>query len=175
MTVDLVVRGSATPTHAEDPLLASKFAIPEPPMFMVPRPRLIRQIPTEGPERITVVTGPAGSGKTQLVAAWASHVPASDRVVWISLEEEDGAEHMFWTYVLEGFRRAGLTFPPDSRLWFGLKHQRAPFPRLPIVSRLGDLVQPSVRPQAQVAQPLQLWGAPEIACQQVSKVLGFER
>jgi len=111
VAVDLVVRDSDAPPQAEDPLLASKFAIPEPPMFMVPRPRLIRQIPTEGPERITVVTGPAGSGKTQLVAAWASHVPASDRVVWISLEEEDGAEHMFWTYVLEGFRRAGLTFP----------------------------------------------------------------
>src|SRR5687767_12341108 len=111
MTIDWAVKDTDQPTQLDDPLLASKFAIPEPPMFMVPRPRLIKQIPPDGPEHITVVTGPAGSGKTQLVASWARHVPASDRVVWISLEEDDDTEQMFWTYVLEGFRRAGLTLP----------------------------------------------------------------
>jgi LuxR family transcriptional regulator, maltose regulon positive regulatory protein len=111
MTIDCAVRVSEELSQPDDPLLASKFAIPEPPMFMVPRPRLVGRIPSDGPERITVVTGPAGSGKTQLVASWAHQVPESERVVWISLEEDDDTENMFWTYVLEGFRRAGLTLP----------------------------------------------------------------
>jgi LuxR family maltose regulon positive regulatory protein len=66
------------------------------------------------PEPVVVVTGPAGSGKTQFVAEWvrASHV--DDHVVWLTLEGEDGSASMFWTYLVEGLRRAGLRLPPLS-------------------------------------------------------------
>jgi LuxR family maltose regulon positive regulatory protein len=93
--------------HLEDPVLAWKFAVPDPPPFMVARPRLLRQLSPDGSGRVTIVTGPAGSGKTQLVAAWVRDACAADHVVWITMEDEDNTARMFWTYVVEGLRRAG--------------------------------------------------------------------
>src|SRR5829696_1069992 len=78
---------------------------------MVPRPRLIEQLSPAPAEPVTVVTGPAGSGKTQLVAAWVRGTRVADHVVWITLEDDDGAACMFWTYVVEGLRRAGVSLP----------------------------------------------------------------
>ncbi|GIJ55614.1 LuxR C-terminal-related transcriptional regulator [Virgisporangium aurantiacum] len=96
------------PPDDDDPVLASKFVVPEPPRFMVSRPRLLRQLSPGDSERVTVVTGPAGGGKTQLVASWVLGTCKADHVVWITMEDEDNTSRMFWTYVVEGLRRAGL-------------------------------------------------------------------
>ena len=81
------------------PLLEFKFAVPAPPRFVVSRPRLWNQLS---------VTGPAGSGKTELVASWIRAGSLTDTVVWVNLEDGDGTPAVFWTYVVEGLRRAGL-------------------------------------------------------------------
>ncbi|WP_233624480.1 LuxR C-terminal-related transcriptional regulator [Actinoplanes sp. ATCC 53533] len=56
---------------------------------------------------MTVVVGPPGSGKTQLVASWVTDVKASGAVAWITLEDDDQA-CPFWTLVVEALRDAGL-------------------------------------------------------------------
>jgi LuxR family maltose regulon positive regulatory protein len=96
----------------DDPLLASKFAVPELPRFMVSRPRLHQRLSHGVQEPLTLVTGPAGSGKTQLVASWVATGSVADEMVWITLEEGDGRPSVFWTYVVEGLRRAGLPLSP---------------------------------------------------------------
>jgi LuxR family maltose regulon positive regulatory protein len=108
MTDVAIRRPTHHPPDDDDPVLASKFVVPEPPRFMVSRPRLLRQLSPGDTERVTVVTGPAGSGKTQLVASWVLGTRAADHVVWITMEDEDNTSRMFWTYVVEGLRRAGL-------------------------------------------------------------------
>src|SRR5215218_197962 len=71
VTRALVPESVAGPIAAEaPPILLSKFAVPEPPRFMVARARLVAQFTRGVAEPVTVVTGPAGSGKTQAVAAW---------------------------------------------------------------------------------------------------------
>ncbi|MET0419536.1 MAG: LuxR C-terminal-related transcriptional regulator [Actinoplanes sp.] len=98
MTLELVADAP------ESLLLAAKFAVPEAPPFMVARPALVERVADGVRHPVTLITGPAGSGKTQLAASWATGRPA----VWISLE---GGDDLF-TYVLEGLRRsAPASFP----------------------------------------------------------------
>jgi LuxR family maltose regulon positive regulatory protein len=96
----------------DNPVLASKFAVPEPPQFVVSRPRLLDRLSEGAGQPLTVVTGPAGSGKTQLLAAWVRTRPPAERAVWITLEKEDDDwAPAFWTYVVEGLRRAAVPLP----------------------------------------------------------------
>ena len=72
------VAGPADPTE-DNLLLASKFAVPEPPPFVVTRPQLAARLTGAVRQPVTVVTGPAGSGKTQLVASWVATRPVPER------------------------------------------------------------------------------------------------
>ncbi|QKW11218.1 AAA family ATPase [Streptomyces sp. NA04227] len=69
------------------------------------RARLLERL-DEGVRRpLTLVSGAAGAGKTLLVADWAGTVTARNTVAWLSVEPEDTAPGVFWTYVLEALRR----------------------------------------------------------------------
>jgi LuxR family maltose regulon positive regulatory protein len=49
----------------------------------------------------TLVSAPAGFGKTTLLAAWKQALPASKPLVaWVSLDEDDNEPRIFWTYAL---------------------------------------------------------------------------
>jgi ATP/maltotriose-dependent transcriptional regulator MalT len=57
---------------------------------------------------LTVVTAPAGWGKTTLLSQWA-HDPGDPRpVAWVSLDESDDESVRFWTYVLMALQTLGL-------------------------------------------------------------------
>ncbi|OLB79986.1 MAG: hypothetical protein AUI14_08760 [Actinobacteria bacterium 13_2_20CM_2_71_6] len=100
------------PAPPGDPLLESKFTVPPPPRLVVSRPRLSDRLSQSLRESLAVVTGPAGSGKTELVASWVRARSGSDTVVWVTLEDGDGQPEVFWAYVVEGLRRAGLSLSP---------------------------------------------------------------
>ncbi|WP_433788904.1 LuxR C-terminal-related transcriptional regulator [Actinoplanes sp. CA-252034] len=97
---------------SDSSLLTSKFAVPDAPPFMVVRPGLLDRV-TEGVQGpVTVITGLAGSGKTQLLASWARGVAGGRPVAWITLEHGDEQLPTFWEYLVEGLRRAGVELPP---------------------------------------------------------------
>ncbi|WP_239080468.1 LuxR C-terminal-related transcriptional regulator [Paractinoplanes brasiliensis] len=92
-------------------LLSSKFVVPSPPPFMVDRPALTARI-TEGVQGpVTVVTGLAGSGKTQLLASWVRGRAVRWPIVWITVEPGDERSSTFWTYLVEGLHRVGVPVP----------------------------------------------------------------
>ncbi|WP_229911281.1 LuxR C-terminal-related transcriptional regulator [Streptomyces aurantiogriseus] len=84
-----------------------------PPRVFLRRPRLTERLArgVQGP--LTLVNGPAGAGKTLLVADWVRTGAAPGRVAWLTVEPEDNAPGVFWTYVLEALRRQGPD-PPDE-------------------------------------------------------------
>ncbi|GAA4941675.1 LuxR C-terminal-related transcriptional regulator [Actinoplanes utahensis] len=92
-------------------LLASKFAVPAAPPFMVARPALMDRVTAGVQAPVTLVTGVAGSGKTQLLASWARSRAVDWPIAWITLEHGDEQAPTFWTYVAEGLRRAGVAVP----------------------------------------------------------------
>ncbi|WP_171169671.1 LuxR C-terminal-related transcriptional regulator [Streptomyces sp. I05A-00742] len=103
----------ATLAWSGDPLLGAKLSVPPSPRTHVPRHRLFDRLDagTAGP--LTLVTGPAGAGKSTLAAAWARTGGPPGPVAWLTLDARDSAPGVFWSYVLEALRRA-LPRLPDS-------------------------------------------------------------
>src|SRR3990170_5176433 len=80
------------------PILATKLYIPPHRPKVVFRPRLIERL-NEGLERkLTLISAPAGFGKTTLVSAW---VAGCERpVAWLSLDDGDNDPTRFLTYFI---------------------------------------------------------------------------
>ncbi|MFD8542957.1 LuxR C-terminal-related transcriptional regulator [Streptomyces sp. NPDC059649] len=94
-----------------DPLLDAKLTVPDAPRAHVLRHRLLDALNagTAGP--LTVITGPAGSGKTTLAAAWARSGGHPGPVAWLTLDTYDRTPGVFWSYVVEALRRAVPRLP----------------------------------------------------------------
>ncbi|GIF02633.1 transcriptional regulator [Actinoplanes siamensis] len=115
MSLELVADSPGEFTCDEEcVLLPSKFLVPAAPPFMVERPALLAQVSEGVRGPVTVVTGPAGSGKTQLLASWARSRAVDWPIAWITCESGDEPEAAFWSYVLAGLRRAGLPAPEPA-------------------------------------------------------------
>lgn len=94
-----------------DPVLAARLAVPTVPGTFVRRDRLVEQL-AEGARRpLTLVNGPAGAGKTLLVADWIT-AGEPGAVAWLTVEPQDSAPGVFWSYVLHAFRHHGVA-PPE--------------------------------------------------------------
>jgi LuxR family maltose regulon positive regulatory protein len=82
------------------PLLTTKLYVPPLRPNLVPRPRLIERL-EEGRRqghRLTLISAPAGFGKTTLLSEW---IAGEDRLVaWLSLDEADNDPVRFWAYVV---------------------------------------------------------------------------
>jgi len=56
--------------------------------------------------QLTLVSAPAGFGKTTLLSTWAkSHTAGNLHVAWVTLDEGDNAPQRFWAYVLTALDR----------------------------------------------------------------------
>jgi len=77
-------------------LLTTKLYIPPPRPDIVSRPRLINQLNAGLNSKLTLLSAPAGFGKTTLVCAWAKQVGRP--VAWLSLDEGDNDLPRFLTY-----------------------------------------------------------------------------
>ena len=82
------------------PLLTTKLSIPprRPRAGVVDRSRLIGRLNASDDRRLTVISAPAGFGKTMLAAEWIPQNPHC--VAWLSLDAGDGDPVRFWTYVI---------------------------------------------------------------------------
>ena len=87
------------------PILTTKLYIPRVYPNLVPRPRLIERL-DEGlrlGHRLTLVSAPAGSGKTTLVTEW---LHSADRpFTWLSLDEGDNDPVRFLTYLVAALHK----------------------------------------------------------------------
>ena len=84
------------------PILATKLYIPPPRPKIVLRPRLIERL-NEGMHcKLTLISAPAGFGKTTLVSEWAASYerPAT----WLSLDEGDNDPAQFLTYLISALQ-----------------------------------------------------------------------
>src|SRR5512139_2367109 len=89
------------------PILATKLFIPPPRAKIVLRPRLIQRLNEGLHRKLTLISAPAGFGKTTLVSAW---VTSCDwQVAWLSLDERDGDTASFLTYVIAALQTLALS------------------------------------------------------------------
>ncbi len=84
-------------------LLATKLAIPPLRPALVPRRRLIERLDECLAHPLTLVSAPAGFGKTTLVSAWARGL--STPAAWLSLDEGDNNPTRFLAYLVAALQR----------------------------------------------------------------------
>ncbi len=88
-------------------LLRTKLRVPPPRPHPVARPHLLSQLSLGLSRRLTLVSAPAGFGKTTLVSEWVHGLHGSDRaprVAWLSLDEDDNDPARFWAHVIAALR-----------------------------------------------------------------------
>jgi LuxR family maltose regulon positive regulatory protein len=98
-----------------DPLLETKFHVPKRRRGQVARPRLVARVARGARSTVTLVSAPAGFGKTTLLAEWL----AGDRgdgcsAAWVSLGWRDNDPAVFWPYVVAALRTAGPDVGTDA-------------------------------------------------------------
>ncbi|MFE0462393.1 LuxR C-terminal-related transcriptional regulator [Kitasatospora sp. NPDC058965] len=96
-----------------DPVLATRVRPPRPPDTFLRRARLVHRMDQSVRQPVTLVNGPAGAGKTLLVADWLTCGRVPGPVGWLTLEAADNQPGNFWAYVREALR-AGVPGPPDE-------------------------------------------------------------
>jgi LuxR family maltose regulon positive regulatory protein len=89
-----------------DQLIQTKFYIPPPHQDIVPRSRLIERLNTGLHRKLSLVSAPAGFGKTTLVSSWIHQYERP--VAWISLDENDNDLRVFFTYFIAALQRIDL-------------------------------------------------------------------
>ena len=70
------------------------------------RPRLLELLGNASNRRITLVSAPAGYGKTTLLAQWLQAGDAGLSIVWVSLDEQDNDPVRLWRHIVEALRLA---------------------------------------------------------------------
>ncbi len=88
------------------PILATKLFIPPPRPKAVSRPRLLGRLNEGLHRKLTLISAPAGFGKTTLVSEWLvasagrSLQAVSRQVAWLSLDENDSDPTRFLAYLI---------------------------------------------------------------------------
>ncbi len=123
----------SSPTTTNIPLLATKLYIPPVRAEQVARPHLIKQLREGLNRKLTLISAPAGFGKTTLLSQWIHRVsdskgqrsrnavdgPAADSTTrypefsWLSLDKGDNDPNTFWSYVLAALRTIPSLFEAD--------------------------------------------------------------
>ncbi|MDX6295105.1 MAG: hypothetical protein QOH50_4180 [Kribbellaceae bacterium] len=91
------------------PLLETKLHVPRRRRGLVARPRLSERLSRGVESALTLVSAPAGFGKTTLLTQWLAAAPADGRsAAWLSLDQRDNDPALFWTYLVAALKTAAL-------------------------------------------------------------------
>jgi len=119
------------------PLLRTKFHVPSPRPNLVSRTRLLQRLDEglrEG-HRLTLISAPAGFGKTTLIVEWLRQledisslersvdtastdegpVESKRAVAWLSLDDDDNNPTRFFTYLIAAIERVQAGVGADAR------------------------------------------------------------
>ena len=92
-------------------LLTTKLFIPKPRTDLVSRPRLIEQLNDGLHRKLTLISAPAGFGKTTLVSEWVGN--CAQPVAWLSLDQEDSDLRRFLTYLVAALQTLSTDLGKD--------------------------------------------------------------
>ena len=94
---------TTSPSEHHTPVLAPKLHLPRLHASLLTRSRLLTRLDTGLQGKLTLLSAPAGFGKTTVVSQWVAdhrkrqHHPP---VAWISLDPGDNDPVRFWRYVI---------------------------------------------------------------------------
>ncbi|MFG1932645.1 LuxR C-terminal-related transcriptional regulator [Mycobacterium sp. NPDC048908] len=86
-------------------LLATKLHVPAVGGQLVHRAALLEALSAGRRRKLTLLSAPAGWGKTTLLAQWALSAGEDQLFGWLSLDRSDNDPVWFWTYVVAALQR----------------------------------------------------------------------
>jgi LuxR family maltose regulon positive regulatory protein len=90
-------------------LLSTKLFIPPTRLKLVSRPRLVERIDQGLHGKLTLISAPAGFGKTTLVSEWVEQTRLNDKtehkIAWVSLDDSDNDPVRFLNYITAALRQ----------------------------------------------------------------------
>ena len=89
---------SHSSSQGTEPLIKTKLFIPPLRVDRVARPQLLDVLDAGSQRPMTLVSAPAGFGKTTLLASWAAHCKLP--IAWISIDEGDNDPIRFLNYLI---------------------------------------------------------------------------
>ncbi|QBD79356.1 hypothetical protein EPA93_26550 [Ktedonosporobacter rubrisoli] len=107
--------GPQSPLIEQTPLLEAKLSLPHLPTSLVVRERLYALLDEGLARKMTLLSAPAGFGKTTLVRQWIAEraaVQALPPLAWVSLDATDNDPARFWRYIFT----ACQAFQPEASL-----------------------------------------------------------
>jgi LuxR family maltose regulon positive regulatory protein len=129
-------------------LLTTKFFIPLTRSELVPRPRLINELNDSLRKKLTLISAPAGFGKTTLVSDWVKDLrKAADlkkgaccKITWLSLDEGDNGLERFLAYFIAALYQAiGVDHSLSSGALEMLQSPRSPPTEVILTSLINEV------------------------------------
>jgi LuxR family maltose regulon positive regulatory protein len=99
-----MMRGESKRADGTRVLIDAKLDVPKPPPGLVVRPDLIDRLDRGRHGRVTLVSAPAGYGKTTLVAQWLDR-DAAPAAAWLSVDRLDSDLERFARNVVASVQR----------------------------------------------------------------------
>lgn len=93
-------------------IIKTKLHIPEPKSTYVVRQALSETLEQITNTKLTLVSAPAGFGKSNLVADWCSR--KEEKLAWLSLDSNDKNSDTFLSYLVAAFREADITLAQEA-------------------------------------------------------------
>ncbi len=125
------VRPATSAAQPVIPLLKTKLFIPRLPPAMVSRPRLVTLLNEGVKHPLTILTAPAGFGKSTLLAEWVAQSKLP--VAWIGLDRQDNDPFRLLAYLLAAMRGV-LPDPSAGAEALELLHSPSALPAAAILS-----------------------------------------
>jgi len=130
-----------TPTVEQ--LLSTKLFIPITRPELVPRPRLSEQMSDGLHRKLTLISAPAGFGKTTLLSEWVQAmggITPPIAIAWLSLDESDNDYVRFLTYIIAALNQVeGLETALGTSALRMLQSPQPPPPAAILTSLINDI------------------------------------
>lgn len=124
-----------SPSAFSSKLIVTKLTAPAPLSKIVKRSKLIDLLLTGMQRKLTLISAPAGYGKTTLLCEWMITANAIGwPVAWVSLDKEDDGLLRFWSYVIGALKTINPNLHQDLPGFLG------PSGHKPDVSQLTTLI-----------------------------------
>ena len=94
------------PVAAGPVVLVTKLRPPPVRDGILPRETLQRRLDDSHPRRLTLIAGPAGFGKTTLLATWAERRTSRRPLAWVSLDPADNDPVVMWSHIIAAVKAA---------------------------------------------------------------------
>jgi LuxR family maltose regulon positive regulatory protein len=85
-------------------LINVKFFVPKPRSILTERTQLLTRFDSGLEKGLTLISAPAGFGKSTLLSMWIAGRTASGVLAWLSVDGSDNHPARFWTYILAAIR-----------------------------------------------------------------------